>query len=343
MKRIGIVWLTFILFLTLLGACKNNNLNGAKESLQETTSKVTSEAEKKKIICTIFPIYDWVREIIGDNTSSFDLTCLIDNGVDLHNFNPTAADIIDIQNSDMFIYVGGESDAWVSDVFDKVVEKNVLRINLLEVMGDRAKVEEIKEGMEHEHEEEEHENEEHQHEEELDEHVWLSLKNAKYLCNVIKNNIIELDNANKNQYEANYNKYSELLNDLDNRFAKAADLDGGAVMLFGDRFPFRYLFDDYGINYYAAFSGCSAESEASFKTIIFLANKVDELKLKHILRIEGSNDKIAKTIIENTKSKDQDIIIMNSMQGVSLNEIKNGATYIGIMQENLNAFEKALK
>lgn len=343
MKRIGIVWLTFILFLTLLGACNNNNLNGAKESLQETTSKVTSEAEKKKIICTIFPIYDWVREIIGDNTSSFDLTCLIDNGVDLHNFNPTAADIIDIQNSDMFIYVGGESDAWVSDVFDKVVEKNVLRINLLEVMGDRAKVEEIKEGMEHEHEEEEHENEEHQHEEELDEHVWLSLKNAKYLCNVIKNNIIELDNANKSQYEANYNKYSELLNDLDNRFAEAADLDGGAVMLFGDRFPFRYLLDDYGINYYAAFSGCSAETEASFKTIVFLANKVDELKLKHILKIEGSNGKIAKTIIENTKEKNQDIITMNSMQAVTSNDIKNGVTYIGIMQENLSAFDSALK
>ena len=336
MKRIGIVWLTFILFLTLLGACKNNNLNGAKESLQETTSKVTSEAEKKKIICTIFPIYDWVREIIGDNTSNFDLTCLIDNGVDLHNFNPTAADIIDIQNSDMFIYLGGESDAWVSDVFDKVVEKNVLRINLLEVMGDRAKVEEIKEGMEHEHEEEEHE-------EELDEHVWLSLKNAKYLCNVIKNNIIELDNANKNQYDTNYNKYSELLNDLDNRFAEAADLDGSAVMLFGDRFPFRYLLDDYGINYYAAFSGCSAETEASFKTIVFLANKVDELKLKHILKIDGSNGKIAKTIIENTKTKNQDIITMNSMQAVTANDIKNGVTYIGIMQENLSAFDSALK
>lgn len=347
MKRISIVWIAFILSLTLLVACKNNNVNNSKEGLKEATTEVVSEGEKKKIICTIFPIYDWVREIIGDNISSFDLTCLIDNGVDLHNFNPTAADIIDIQNCDMFIYVGGESDAWVSDVFDKVVEKNVIRINLLELMGDKAKIEEIKEGMEHEHEEEEIEDGEHheegEHEEEFDEHIWLSLKNAKYLCNVIKNNIIELDNANKNQYEANYNKYSELLNDLDNRFAKAADLDGGAVMLFGDRFPFRYLFDDYGINYYAAFSGCSAESEASFKTIIFLANKVDELKLKHVLRIEGSNDKIAKTIIENTKSKDQDIIIMNSMQGVSLNEIKNGATYIGIMKENLNAFEKALK
>ena len=319
-----------LILLVVVASCGNNNSNSANSNSQNVAS-ATSEASKKKIICTIFPIYDWVREMVGENASNFEITCLINNGVDLHNFNPSASDIIDIQNCDMFIHVGGESDAWVNDVFNKVVKKDITKLNLLELMGNRAKVEELKEGMEGEHEEE------------LDEHVWLSLKNAKYLCNLIKDNIIKLDNKNSVIYEENFNKYSKVLDELDNKYSKAADIDGVKVMLFGDRFPFRYLLDDYKIDYYAAFSGCSAESEASFKTIMFLASKVDELHLKHVLKIEGGNDKIAKTIIENTKTKDQDIITMNSMQAVTLNEIKDGATYISMMESNLAAFEKALR
>ena len=330
MKKVFSVVFIALILLVVVASCGNNNSNSANSNSQNV-ALATSEVSKKKIICTIFPIYDWVREMVGENASNFEITCLINNGVDLHNFNPSASDIIDIQNCDMFIHVGGESDAWVNDVFNKVVKKNITKLNLLELMGNRAKVEELKEGMEGEHEEE------------LDEHVWLSLKNAKYLCNLIKDNIIKLDNKNSAIYEENFNKYSKALDELDNKYLKASDIDGIKVMLFGDRFPFRYLLDDYKIDYYAAFSGCSAESEASFKTIMFLASKVDELHLKHVLKIEGGNDKIAKTIIENTKTKDQDIIIMNSMQAVTLNEIKDGATYISMMESNLAAFEKALR
>ena len=330
MKKVFSVVFIALILLVVVASCGNNNSNSANSNSQNV-ALATSEVSKKKIICTIFPIYDWVREMVGENASNFEITCLINNGVDLHNFNPSASDIIDIQNCDMFIHVGGESDAWVNDVFNKVVKKNITKLNLLELMGNRAKVEELKEGMEGEHEEE------------LDEHVWLSLKNAKYLCNLIKDNIIKLDNKNSAIYEENFNKYSKALDELDNKYLKASDIDGIKVMLFGDRFPFRYLLDDYKIDYYAAFSGCSAESEASFKTIMFLDSKVDELHLKHVLKIEGGNDKIAKTIIENTKTKDQDIIIMNSMQAVTLNEIKDGATYISMMESNLAAFEKALR
>ena len=330
MKKVFSVIFIALILLVVVASCGNNNSNSANSNSQNVAS-ATSETSKKKIICTIFPIYDWVREMVGENASNFEITCLINNGVDLHNFNPSASDIIDIQNCDMFIHVGGESDAWVNDVFNKVVKKDITKLNLLELMGNRAKVEELKEGMEGEHEEE------------LDEHVWLSLKNAKYLCNLIKDNIIKLDNKNSAIYEENFNKYSKALDELDNKYLKASDIDGIKVMLFGDRFPFRYLLDDYKIDYYAAFSGCSAESEASFKTIMFLASKVDELHLKHVLKIEGGNDKIAKTIIENTKTKDQDIITMNSMQAVTLNEIKDGATYISMMESNLAAFEKALR
>lgn len=345
MKKVFSVIFIALILLVVVASCANNNSNSANRNSQNVAS-ATSEVSKKKIICTIFPIYDWVREMVGENASNFEITCLINNGVDLHNFNPSASDIIDIQNCDMFIHVGGESDAWVNDVFNKVVKKDITKLNLLELMGNRAKVGELKEGMEHEHEEGEHEEEHHEegeHEEELDEHVWLSLKNAKYLCNLIKDNIIKLDDKNSAVYEENFNKYSKALDELDNKYSKASDIDGVKVMLFGDRFPFRYLLDDYKIDYYAAFSGCSAESEASFKTIMFLASKVDELHLKHVLKIEGGNDKIAKTIIENTKTKDQDIITMNSMQTVTLNEIKDGATYISMMESNLVAFEKALR
>lgn len=294
----------------------------------------------------MFPVYDWVNQVIGDKASEFEVSYLLDSGVDLHNFQPSAADIVKIKDCDMFIYVGGESDAWVDDVFNNVVDKDIIKINLLEVLGDKVKVEETKEGMQHEHEEEhEEENEEEheeEHEKEFDEHVWLSLKNAKYLCGIIKDNIVKLDSNNKATYEANLNNYNSLLDALDKKYEEVAKNASTKVLLFGDRFPFRYLVDDYGIDYYAAFSGCSAETEASFETIAFLTNKVDELGLKHVLKIEGPNDKIAKTIISNSKSKDQDVIEMDSMQSTSKGDVNKGATYLGVMENNLLSFEKAL-
>ena len=245
--------------------------------------KDAGKAGKLKVVTTIFPEYDWVRAILGDKAENAEITMLLDNGVDLHSYQPTADDIVKISDCDLFVYVGGESDGWVEDALRNATNRNMKVINLLEVLGDSVKTEEIVEGMqeeEHEHEDaEEHEHEdaeEHEHEEETDEHVWLSLKNAKMLVRVISKALQELDPDNKDIYAANADAYVKKLSALDADYQAAVDAASNKTILFGDRFPFRYLVDDYGLRYYAAFVGCSAETEAGFETISFLAKRVDE-------------------------------------------------------------------
>lgn len=352
MKKIfKIVLLTVSIVSIFLGCSKNISENEMSNKVAE------NKADKKiKIVTTIFPEYDFVREIIGEKIDNYEIVYLLDNGVDLHNFQPTVQDIAKIQSSDMFIYVGGESDAWVQNVFNNVVNKDIIQINLLDILGDKKKIEEIKEGMQDEHDdehlegeehlEEEHNEEgheeEHEHEAEYDEHVWLSVKNVKLICENLTDNISKLDLENSDIYKNNCDNYIVKLDELDKKFEEVTKNAKTKILLFGDRFPFRYLVDDYGLDYYAAFSGCSAESEASFETIIYLSKKIDEFGLKHVIKIEGSDDKIAKTIIENTKSKDQDILVMDSMQATSINDVKNGANYISIMNKNLEVLERAL-
>ena len=211
----------------------------------------------------------------------------------------------------------------------------------MDVLGEDVKEEEIVEGMEHEHEE----GEEHEHEgeePEYDEHVWLSLKNAKVLCKAIAKALEEVDPANRENYSSNLEAYEQKLSDLDTEYQQTVDSAARKTLLFGDRFPFRYLADDYDIDYYAAFAGCSSETEASFETVSFLAEKTDELKLPYIMTIEGNNKEIAETIISNTSEKNQKILSMDSMQSTTSEDIKNGATYISIMKSNLDVLEKAL-
>ena len=297
-------------------------------------------SREEPIVTTIFPIYDWVKEIVGDN-DNVELTMLLDKGVDLHSFQPTADDIVKISACDMFIYVGGESDEWVEDALKEATNKNQVSVNLLNVLGSSVKEEEVKEGMEAEHEEEgEHEHEE---EPEYDEHVWLSIKNAKVLCEKISAELCKLDAANKEAYQSNTTAYTAKLDSLDKEYEAAVKNAGVKTVLFGDRFPFRYLVDDYGLDYYAAFVGCSAESEASFETIVFLAKKADELGLKAICQIESSDGKIAKTIRNNTKSKNQEILTLDSLQSTTGEQAKSGKTYLSAMQSNLEILKNALK
>lgn len=311
-----------------------------------------TENDKIKIVTTIFPEYDWVREIVGDKTDKVEITMLLDNGADLHSYQPTASDMVRIANCDMFIYVGGESDEWVDDVLKTAQNKDMIVVNLLDVLGESVKEEEVKEGMEgehdhdHDHEEEEEHEHEHHHDEdepEYDEHVWLSLKNAVTLVNYISGKIATLDPDNKDAYAANAAAYVAKLNALDARYAAAVEAATVKTLVFGDRFPFRYLVDDYGLDYFAAFVGCSAESEASFNTIKFLADKVNELGLKSIMQIENSNNKIAETVKNATNSKDQTIRTLNSLQSVTSRDVKNGTTYLGVMEENLATLTEALK
>lgn len=468
---------------------------------------------KVKVVTTIFPEYDWVKEIVGDKAADIELTMLLDNGVDLHNYQPTASDILKVANCDLFIYVGGESDAWVEDALKQSVNKNMKVINLLDVLEDNVKTEESMPGMQAE---EEHNHgythfadsdvrdrslsdwagdwqsvypyleeglfdevmerkaesgdktaeeykayyetgyktdvsqiiiddtnnticfvkngiaskaeyeykgyqiydyssgnrgvryffeaiddssaapkyvqfsdhginpgkAEHFHiyagddgfdalseemdnwptyypsdmsatqiaddmleheEKEYDEHVWLSLKNVEVLCEKIAEELGNIDPDNKDIYKANVSEYVAKLDSLDSQYKTVVSNASQKTLLFGDRFPFRYLVDDYGLSYYAAFAGCSAESEASFETVLFLAQKIDELGLKNVMTIEKSDQKIAKTIIQNTKDKNQNILTLDSMQSTTNEDVKNGATYYSIMENNLNVLKEALK
>ena len=311
--------------------------------------------EKISIVTTIFPIYDWVREVAGSNLDNIDLTMLLGNGVELHSYQPTVQDIVKVSESDLFIYVGGESDAWVKDVLATASNPDLRSINLVEAMGADIKAEEIVEGMEHEHEHEEgdaheeeaheaeaHEHEEHEHEEEMDEHVWLSLRNAEKLVQVIADAMAEIDAANADAYRVNAAAYIEKLAALDAEYQKAVDGASVKTVLFGDRFPFRYMVDDYGLSYYAAFSGCSAESEASFSTIVFLAQKVNELDLPAVLSIEGANHKIAETVAATSDHKDAKILTMDSLQSTTAEQVAQGTTYLSVMESNLAVLKDAL-
>ena len=333
MKKYISILLAAVMAVCCLSACGQNNPNTNTQAKDNNDKQV-------KVVTTIFPEYDWVKEIAGDEVSNMDLTMLLDNGVDLHSYQPTADDIMKISDCDLFIYVGGESDAWVEDALKEAVNKDMKVINLLDVLGNSVKEEEVVEGMEAEEEEEEDEAEE---EPEYDEHVWLSLRNAKVLCKAIADDLAEIDTENADTYQDNEKAYADKLDELDKKYQETVDSASQKTLLFGDRFPFRYMVDDYGLSYYAAFVGCSAETEASFETITFLAGKTDELGLKNIMTIEKSDQKIAKTIIENTKEKNQGILTLDSMQSTTSDDVKKGATYFSIMENNLNVLQEALQ
>ena len=328
MKKITALLLALFMLVGALAGCGKQN--------------DTNQTDKLSIVTTIFPEYDWVREILGDKADNAEITMLLDNGVDLHSYQPTADDIVKISDCDLFIYVGGESDEWVEDALRNAANGNMKVINLLEVLGDSVKTEEIVEGMqeaEHEHEDAE----EHEHEEEADEHVWLSLKNAKMLVRVISKALQELDPDSKDIYAANADAYVKKLSALDAEYQAAVDAASNKTILFGDRFPFRYLVDDYGLCYYAAFVGCSAETEAGFETISFLAKRVDEWKLPCVLTIEGAQHKIAETIVRNTTAKNQRVLTMDSMQSTTSKDVKNGTTYLSVMEKNLSVLKEVLR
>ena len=303
---------------------------------------VQAEDSSLSVVTTIFPEYDWMREIIGEN-SEVELTMLLDKGTDLHNYQPSAEDMVKIVNADLFIYVGGESDKWVEDALKNAENPDMKVVNLMEVLGDTVKEEEVVEGMEAE---DEHEGEEYAHEEEgpeYDEHVWLSLRNAQTLCEMLGETMEELDLEHAQDYQANTENYLSELKALDEEYQTAVAEGNKDTLLFGDRFPFRYMTDDYGLNYYAAFVGCSAETEASFETIAFLADKVKELGLDTILTIEGSDHKIAETISATSGVDDIKILSLDSMQSVTGKDAQDGADYVDIMKKNLEVLKEALQ
>lgn len=322
-------------------------------------SEKTPAQKKVSIVATIYPQYDWLKNVLGNHLDAVDLKLLIKNGTDLHSYKPSAQDIAAIASADMVVYVGGESDEWIEKALNATPKAGRVQVNLMEALGDRVKEEEVVEGMEHEHhhehgeEAEEHEHhehaeahEDHEHAEEAenDEHIWLSLKNAEILVRALADAIAKVDSTNATEYHMNAALYVAKISALDAQYRAATDSATLKTILFGDRFPFRYLVDDYGIKYFAAFVGCSAESEASFETVAFLAGKMDSLALPAIFTIDGSNGKIARAILEaSKKSKNATVLTLNSMQSVTDAQMQSGTNYLSIMQSNLEVLKKAIK
>ncbi len=310
----------------------------------------TQEDGRLHIVTTMFPEYDWVRHILGDRAGEVEVTMLLDNGADIHSYQPSVQDMIEISTCDLFVHVGGTSDAWVEDALRERVNGDMVVVNLMEVLGSAVKEEEVVEGMEEDHHDHDHDQdghghdgeEAHTHTGEYDEHVWLSLRNAQTITRTLTEQLCRLDPEHRGVYEANRDSYLTQLQTLDEAYQQMVEGAPLDTVLFGDRFPFRYLLDDYGVAYYAAFPGCSAESEASFETVAFLAGKVDELGLPAILTMEQASHQIPRTIRENTREKNQEILTLNSMQSVTQAQIEAGMTYCGTMEQNLEVLRQAL-
>lgn len=380
--------------------------------------------EKIDIVATSFHEYDWLCQIVGVENTRVSISLLIDNGVDIHSFEPTMHDINRIAHADVFIHNGGASDAWVQDILAHSVKKEDTKapiiFNVMQELGDVLREEAMVEGMQegahhhghrhrhghrhghehgheshaghahdnhshvgHEHDEygnciilDEHKEDKHQHESahqaghehdhaqdhaqdhvncshdhahtttnhlsHADEHVWLSLKNAMIICEKLNVLLSELDPLNKEVYTRNTQKYIDSLKELDEKFKAQRSNASRNTIIVADRFPFLYMMEEYGINYFAAFHGCSAETEASFKTIAFLTEKLNTLNVKSILILENGMRALAQTIVKNSKNADCAIRELSSMQSIAKENIAQGISYYSIMEENFEILNTVL-
>lgn len=277
---------------------------------------------KIEIICTIYPVYDWVSQISGERAN---VTYLLDSGVDLHNYQPTVKDLVSIKESDLFIYVGGDSDEWADDILDRSFN----HINLMELASELTLDEEESEGMQEVEDDHGHN---HAH---ADEHVWMSVEIAQELVEGIMETLIEIDPENANYYKSNGDTYLDELELLGDEFEEALEEYAGSTIIVADRFPLLYLVNDYDLEYFAAFSGCSADAEVSFETLKFLSDKYDELGHTYMFQLEDSGQKIASSIL----GTNQNVLTINSMQSVT-GDIAE-LSYINIMKTNLETLVKA--
>ena len=327
MKKLIAVFLIAGLLAAALAGC-----GGKTETPDVTDPANPAKTGGLKIVCTVFPQYDWVRNILGDRLQDTELTLLLDSGMDLHSYEPLPDDLIALAECDLFIYIGGESDEkWAPGTIESTGVANAL--NLLDALGDAAKEEAEVAGMQQEEEEEEGA---------LDEHIWLSVKNAAILCGVIRDKLCELDPANADVYKANAEAYISELNALDAQYAETVANAAHKDLLVADRFPFRYLCEDYGVTPYAAFSGCSTESQASMGTIATLAGYLDTLGLTHVVITESSDGSTAEAVIGSSAAGNQEIVVLDSLQSITESRVLEGATYLGLMRENLTALKTAL-
>lgn len=293
-----------------------------------TVIKISQNKKPANIISSNFIGYDFARAVTGDKSG---ISMLLKPGAETHNYEPTPEDIINIKNADLFIYVGGESDEWIEDLLkdNEISKEKTLRLmDLVEV-----KKEELSEGMEEtsaEHEPEEAE---------YDEHIWTSLNNAIKLVEGIKEKLSGIYPENKALYAQNTTNYISRLSEIDQKIRHLVASSNQKELIFGDRFPFRYFTDEYGLNYYAAFPGCSEQTEPSSQTIAFLINKAKADHIKTILKIELTSDKLASNIASEVGAK---VLTLDSAHNISSENFDKGLTYADIMEHNIEVLKEAL-
>lgn len=297
-------------------------------------TKIANNKNSARIISSNFIGYDFARAVTGDKS---EISMLLKPGAEAHDFEPTPEDIINIKNADLFIYVGGESDEWIENLLEDneiPAEKTLRLMDLVEV-----KEEELSEGMEdHSHEAHDHEaSEDH---EEYDEHIWTSPLNAIQLVNGIKAKLSTIHPENKSTYIQNTDSYTSRLLAIDQKIRDVVSSSAKKELIFGDRFPFRYFVNEYDLGYYAAFPGCSEQTEASSQTIAFLIDKAKTDNIKTILKIELTSDKLAKTIAEEAGAK---VLTLNAAHNISKEDFESGLTYADIMEANIDVLKEALK
>ncbi len=329
MKKVILCILCAVLMMSLLGCAQVN------------TSAKNSE-NGLSIVTTIFPPYDFARAVTDGKA---DVTMLIDPGAEVHTFDPTPDDIIKIQNADVFIYTGGENDAWVDQVLESMDTSGKTILRLMDAVTPVE--EETVEGMQNDHEHayeedakdsEEDEHDEHEHE--FDEHIWTSPRNAISMINFIAEALESADSANAQVYAQNAADYTAQIQLVDEQLHAIVDASKTKLLVVADRFPFRYLADEFSLDYRAAFSGCSSESDVSAGTLAYLIDTVKENEIKHIYYIEFSNQAVAKAVGEQTGAE---LLLLHSCHNVTKEDFEAGVTYLSLMQNNAKNLEKGLK
>lgn len=313
-----------ILAVMLAGCSKGNNDSKAEFS----------------VVTTIFPVYDWVQQVIGTNSDRIQLSLLQNRGIDLHNFQPSAGDILAIVNCDVFIYVGGHSDGWVNQVLAQKTNDKMIVVNLMEILcGTDVQAAQGNGDLDgHEESHHHHDNHKHNH---PDEHLWLSLENSIAAVAHIAQVLSQIDTTQGDKYLENAIGYIQKIRVLDQGYKNLVELFPGQTLVFADQFPFYYLMNDYGIPYYSAFESCSGDAEASFETMAFLTEKINELELSVLMTTESPLENIAETLIASSDNQDIEILALNSLQSVS--ERNEGVSYLSLMEENLQVLRKAFQ
>lgn len=296
-----------------------------------------AEDGKLQVVCTVFPYYDFARQIGGGDV---DVTLLVAAGKETHSFEPTPLDVITLSESDVFLYNGGESEAWVEDILSAAGENIAVTLPLMPQVS--ALAEEWAEGMEGGHDDHDHDSEDHSHDSddiEYDEHVWTSPVLAKTLCQAICDALCQADPTHQEGYQSRLTDYLAQLDQLDEAFRDTVAAGHRRLLVFGDRFPLLYFCKEYGLGYRAAFHGCASDTEPSLATLKYLIDKVEEEHIPVVYTIELSSRKVAQAIAETTGAK---VLTFQSCQTVSRQDMEAGATYLSLMWENVEALKEGL-